>query len=215
MDSPLNRAHQQERKAEKLILSKKYMEAVTCYEIAAGYITEAMKVTTASQAVVSMQLQYQDHLRKQRILKSKIQRLGQVEQQNLQDIVSPKDTSGEAVDGKDSEHKNIEVSTSEQSNSSGDSSLSSSQGVLVQAEDAISSQADSGQSVGTSVDDLQMQVLSLTQALEDSNRENNHLRNIVLKFKEVLHIRLGFSEDEIEDLLIDPETDEQEHSCVS
>lgn len=162
-----------------------------------------------------MQLQYQDHLRKQRILKSKIQRLGQVEQQNLQDIVSPKDTSGEAVDGKDSEHKNIEVSTSEQSNSSGDSSLSSSQGVLVQAEDAISSQADSGQSVGTSVDDLQMQVLSLTQALEDSNRENNHLRNIVLKFKEVLHIRLGFSEDEIEDLLIDPETDEQEHSCVS
>ena len=162
-----------------------------------------------------MQLQYQDHLRKQRILKSKIQRLGQVEQQNLQDIVSPKDTPGEAVDGKDSEHKNIEISTSEQSNSSDDSSLNTSQGVLVQAEDAISSQADSGQSVGTSVDDLQMQVLSLTQALEDSNRENNHLRNIVLKFKEVLHVRLGFSEEEIEDLLIDPETDEQEHSPVS
>lgn len=29
-------AHQQERKAEQLILSKKYMEAVTCYEVAAG-----------------------------------------------------------------------------------------------------------------------------------------------------------------------------------
>ena len=54
----------------------------------------------------------------------------------------------------------------------------------------------------SSHEDLQMQVLSLTQALEDSNRENNHLRNIVIRFKEILNEKFGLTQDEIEAMLV-------------
>ena len=106
------------------------------------------------------------------------------------------------------------VLSSEKSNLSLNSSLSASQRVLVHTEDAIPDHIEE-QGVSTSIEDLQMQVLSLTQALEDSNRENNHLRNIVLKFKEVLHMKLGFSEDEIEEILINQEQETQEDSSAS
>ncbi|XP_028391460.1 nuclear receptor-binding factor 2-like [Dendronephthya gigantea] len=197
MDSPLNRAHQQERKAEKLISNKKYMEAIACYEIASAYIMEAMEATTASQALISMQLQYEDHLRKKKLLQVKIERIARakMKSENCEE-------SKATIEKNDKQHDS-DVLHQESIDSSYDLPHQSNQGLQIQT-DSTESEKTVRQS---SIEDLQMQVLTLTQALEDSNRENNHLRNIVIRFKDILHEKFGLTQDEIEGLLIEDETE--------
>ncbi|CAB4004833.1 Hypothetical predicted protein [Paramuricea clavata] len=201
MDSPLNRAHRQERKAEKLISGKKYMEALACYEISSGYMTEAMKTTTASQALISMQLQYEDYLRKQKLLRFMIERMAHTKMKT-ENFVETKVTleTNNKLD-------NSEVLCQESNDSSLDLSVQSSQGILADEPEKTVCQS--------SVEDLQMQVLSLTQALEDSNRENNHLRNIVIRFKEVLHEKFGLTQDEIEAMLVNNEAQQSQSKTPS
>ena len=197
MDSPLNRAHKQERKAEKLISVKKYAEALDCYEIASAYITEAMKTTSVSQALISMQLQYEDHLRKQKLLQFTIERIAHAKMKS-ENCVETK-----LMEMNDKQN-NSEVLQKENSNSSFELSSQSSQGMLV-----VDGHEQEKNVCEPRLEDLQMQVLSLTQALEDSNRENNHLRQIVIRFKEVLHEKFNLTQDEIEEMLV---KNEAEHS---
>lgn len=56
-------AHQQGRRADMLIKSGKYEEAVMCHNRAAEYLLEAMQQTRYSQALESLKLQHAYHLK--------------------------------------------------------------------------------------------------------------------------------------------------------
>lgn len=74
MDSPLNMAHLQARKAEKFLAAGKYEDAIACHIKAAGFLDEAMKLTDSEQALLSMRLQQQDHLTQQRLVRERWRR---------------------------------------------------------------------------------------------------------------------------------------------
>ncbi|KAJ4941072.1 hypothetical protein JOQ06_027359 [Pogonophryne albipinna] len=73
-DSPLNLAHQQCRKADRLLVAGKYEEAITCHEKAAELLTEAMKTTEFKQARLSMELQRDSHIKQQRLIQERLKR---------------------------------------------------------------------------------------------------------------------------------------------
>ncbi|XP_020853888.1 nuclear receptor-binding factor 2 isoform X1 [Phascolarctos cinereus] len=63
MDGPLNLAHQQSRKADRLLAAGKYEEAILCHQQAAAYLSEAMKLTQSEQAQLSLELQRDSHMK--------------------------------------------------------------------------------------------------------------------------------------------------------
>ncbi|KAL4231975.1 factor 2 [Mactra antiquata] len=63
MDSPLNQAHQQGRKADALMKSGKFEEAVACHNRAAEFMLEAMQQTRYGPALESLKLQHAHHLK--------------------------------------------------------------------------------------------------------------------------------------------------------
>ena len=144
-----------------------------------------------------MQLQYEDHLRKQKLLQFTIERIAHAKMKS-ENCVETK-----LMEMNDKQN-NSEVLQKENSNSSFELSSQSSQGMLV-----VDGHEQEKNVCEPRLEDLQMQVLSLTQALEDSNRENNHLRQIVIRFKEVLHEKFNLTQDEIEEMLV---KNESEHS---
>ncbi|KAM4714945.1 LOW QUALITY PROTEIN: nuclear receptor-binding factor 2b [Anableps anableps] len=74
VDSPLNLAHQQCRKAERLVAAGKYEEAISCHGKAADLLTEAMKSTECEQARLSMELQRDSHIKQQRLIQERWKR---------------------------------------------------------------------------------------------------------------------------------------------
>ncbi|XP_063432132.1 nuclear receptor-binding factor 2-like isoform X1 [Mytilus trossulus] len=74
MDSPLNQAHQQSRKADMMLKSKKFEEAMICHRRAADYLLEALQTTNSELAKESIYHQHQYHLRQQDNLQHKIDR---------------------------------------------------------------------------------------------------------------------------------------------
>ncbi|XP_068053179.1 nuclear receptor-binding factor 2 isoform X2 [Anomalospiza imberbis] len=56
-------AHQQSRKADRLLAAGKYEEAISCHKKAAGYLTDAMKLTQSEQAQLSLELQRDSHMK--------------------------------------------------------------------------------------------------------------------------------------------------------
>ncbi|NXQ25110.1 NRBF2 factor, partial [Alaudala cheleensis] len=56
-------AHQQSRKADRLLAAGKYEEAISCHKKAAGYLTDAMKLTHSEQAQLSLELQRDSHMK--------------------------------------------------------------------------------------------------------------------------------------------------------
>lgn len=63
MESPLNLAHQQGRKADSLIKAGKFDEAIACHNRAAEFLLEAMQATRYTQALESLRLQHAHHLK--------------------------------------------------------------------------------------------------------------------------------------------------------
>nr|XP_057917729.1 nuclear receptor-binding factor 2b [Doryrhamphus excisus] len=74
VDSPLNLAHQQCRKADRLLAAGKYEEAISCHGKAAELLTEAMKTTDCKQARVSMELQRDSHIKQQHLIQERWKR---------------------------------------------------------------------------------------------------------------------------------------------
>ncbi|KAM6897866.1 nuclear receptor-binding factor 2b [Xenentodon cancila] len=74
VDSPLNLAHQQCRKAECLVAAGKYEEAISCHGKAADLLTEAMKTTECDQARLSMELQRDTHIKQKRLIQERWKR---------------------------------------------------------------------------------------------------------------------------------------------
>ncbi|XP_072095294.1 nuclear receptor-binding factor 2b [Mobula birostris] len=68
MESPLNLAHQQSRKAERMLAAGKYAEAIDCHGKAAEHLEEAMKLTRSEQALLSLELQRDSHIKHQLLI---------------------------------------------------------------------------------------------------------------------------------------------------
>ncbi|XP_069466730.1 nuclear receptor-binding factor 2 isoform X2 [Ambystoma mexicanum] len=71
MESPLNVAHQQSRKADRLLSTGKYEEAISCHKLAAVYLAEAMKQTPSEQAQLSLALQRDTHMKQQLLIQER------------------------------------------------------------------------------------------------------------------------------------------------
>lgn len=153
-----------------------------------------------------MQLQYEDYLRKQKLLRFMIERMAHTKMKT-ENFVETKLVTLET----NNKLANSEVLCQE----SNDSSLDLSESDSVQSSQGILADEPEKTVCQSSIEDLQMQVLSLTQALEDSNRENNHLRNIVIRFKEVLHEKFGLTQDEIEAMLVNNEAQQSQSKTPS
>ncbi|XP_030885723.1 nuclear receptor-binding factor 2-like [Leptonychotes weddellii] len=54
MEGPLNLAHQQSRRADRLLAAGKYEEAISCHKKASAYLSEAMKLTQSEQITSCM-----------------------------------------------------------------------------------------------------------------------------------------------------------------
>ncbi|KAE8284589.1 Nuclear receptor-binding factor 2 [Larimichthys crocea] len=74
MESPLNLAHQQWRKADRLLAAGKYEEAISCHRKAADLLTDAMKTTECEQARLSIELQRDSHIKQQRLIQERWKR---------------------------------------------------------------------------------------------------------------------------------------------
>ncbi|CAK6966764.1 nuclear receptor-binding factor 2b [Scomber scombrus] len=74
VDSPLNLAHQQCRKADRLVAAGKYEEAISCHGKASDLLTDAMKTTECEQARLSMELQRDSHIKQQRLIQERWKR---------------------------------------------------------------------------------------------------------------------------------------------
>ncbi|CAH2241795.1 jg16357 [Pararge aegeria aegeria] len=68
---PLNLAHQQHRRGEAYLKSKRYDEAIHCHNNAAELLLEAIKSTTSPVAVESITLQHSYHLKQKEFIKNK------------------------------------------------------------------------------------------------------------------------------------------------
>ncbi|MCI4384095.1 hypothetical protein PGIGA_G00034610 [Pangasianodon gigas] len=74
VDSPVNLAHQQCRKADRLLAAGKYEEAISCHSKAAELLKEAMKLTECEQARLSLELQRDSHVKQQRLIEERWKR---------------------------------------------------------------------------------------------------------------------------------------------
>ncbi|KAJ8396003.1 hypothetical protein AAFF_G00025350 [Aldrovandia affinis] len=74
VESPLNLAHQQSRKADRLLAVGKYEEAISCHGKAADLLEEAMKLTQCEQAHLSLELQRDSHIKQQRLIEERWKR---------------------------------------------------------------------------------------------------------------------------------------------
>lgn len=74
VDSPLNLAHQQCRKADRLLAAGKFEEAISCHGKAADLLTDALKKTGCEQARLSMELQRDSHIKQQRLIQERWKR---------------------------------------------------------------------------------------------------------------------------------------------
>lgn len=74
VDSPLNLAHQQCRKADRFLAAGKYEEAISCHRKAAELLKDAMKLTECEQARLSLELQRDSHVKQQRLIEERWKR---------------------------------------------------------------------------------------------------------------------------------------------
>ncbi|XP_062382151.1 nuclear receptor-binding factor 2b [Sardina pilchardus] len=74
VESPLNLAHQQCRKADRLLATGKYEEAIVCHRKAADLLKDAMQLTDCEQARLSLELQRDSHVKQQRLIEEKWKR---------------------------------------------------------------------------------------------------------------------------------------------
>ncbi|XP_043912398.1 nuclear receptor-binding factor 2 [Protopterus annectens] len=96
MESPLNLAHQQSRKAERLLVAGKYEEAINCHKKAADYLNEAMKLTQSEQAHLSLELQRDNHIKQQQLIQERWKRARREERLKTQQrtLLADRDLGG-------------------------------------------------------------------------------------------------------------------------
>lgn len=69
MDTPLNLAHRQQRKADSLLKSGKFDESISCHRKAADLLKAALLQTSSPKAKESLELQFEYHNRQEVVVK--------------------------------------------------------------------------------------------------------------------------------------------------
>ena len=64
----LFQAHREDRRAQNHLKAGRFDEAVICHQLAAKYIEDAMRETSTSRALESLQLQREYHIRQLQIV---------------------------------------------------------------------------------------------------------------------------------------------------
>ncbi|ELU07009.1 hypothetical protein CAPTEDRAFT_224970 [Capitella teleta] len=88
--SPLNLAHQEGRKAERLLAATKYDRAIECHQKAADLLSEALKSTSIPQMRESLSLQRKQHLQQKKVIRYK-QQVAALHDAALDDDETPAD----------------------------------------------------------------------------------------------------------------------------
>ncbi|KAM4636478.1 nuclear receptor-binding factor 2 [Discoglossus pictus] len=91
MESPLNLAHQQSRKADRFLATGKYEEAIACHKKAAAYLSEAKRLTQSEQAQLSLELQRDSHVKQQLLIQERLKRARREEKLRTQQKAITKD----------------------------------------------------------------------------------------------------------------------------
>uniref|UniRef100_A0A9J8BES7 Nuclear receptor binding factor 2b n=1 Tax=Cyprinus carpio carpio TaxID=630221 RepID=A0A9J8BES7_CYPCA len=91
LDSPLNLAHQQCRKADRLLAAGKFEDAISCHRKAAELLKEAMKLTECEQARLSLELQRDSHVKQQRLIEEQWKRAKREDKPRTLQHVTPSD----------------------------------------------------------------------------------------------------------------------------
>ncbi|KAL4677423.1 hypothetical protein H8959_020097 [Pygathrix nigripes] len=86
MEGPLNLAHQQSRRVDRLLAAGKYEEAISCHKKAAAYLSEAMKLTQSEQAYLSLELQKDSHMKQLLLIQERWKRAQQKRLPEIQRI---------------------------------------------------------------------------------------------------------------------------------
>lgn len=87
MEGPLNLAHQQSRRADRLLAAGKYEEAISCHKKAAAYLSEAMKLTQSEQAHLSLELQRDSHMKQLLLIQERWKRAKREERLKAQQSI--------------------------------------------------------------------------------------------------------------------------------
>ncbi|XP_069139886.1 nuclear receptor-binding factor 2-like [Argopecten irradians] len=104
MDSALNSAHQQGRKADMMLKSGKPEEAIFCHRRAAEYLLQAMQLSTCMKAKDSISLQHKFHLRQQDLIQERVTKLQvlQEKKSNKKDLTQSQGTQTDLLNLDDS-----------------------------------------------------------------------------------------------------------------
>ncbi|XP_053548238.1 nuclear receptor-binding factor 2 [Bombina bombina] len=92
MESPLNLAHQQSRKADRFLATGKYEEAIACHKKAAAYLSEAKRLTQSEQAQLSLELQRDSHIKQQLLIQERLKRARREEKLRTQPKAKEKES---------------------------------------------------------------------------------------------------------------------------
>lgn len=206
MDYPINWAHQQDRRAETLVSHKKFSDAIVCHQKALEFLQEAMKMTEVKEALISLQLQCNNHCRQQRILKEKWKQweLEQEQRKHEQPKILQERQNTDILEKQNHLAVNANNRKDVIDGQKGTEQLQSSS-LVISAENFSVSSASSicecgaitkdekstVQELEGQVRDLQIQVLSLTQNLEDCNRENRRLKKDLENVCEFVRLKFG------------------------
>ncbi|XP_062989141.1 nuclear receptor-binding factor 2 [Elgaria multicarinata webbii] len=141
MEGPLNLAHQQSRKADRLLAVGKYEEAISCHKKAAAYLLEAMKLTQSDQARLSLELQRESHLKQILLIQERWKRAKREERLKLQqaadkDCATPLQASSKPS-AEDTDDQNVTAPASLKFNPSPEKDVQATHGVLDRDPDTL------------------------------------------------------------------------------
>uniref|UniRef100_A0A8D0GRM9 Nuclear receptor-binding factor 2 n=1 Tax=Sphenodon punctatus TaxID=8508 RepID=A0A8D0GRM9_SPHPU len=140
MEGPLNQAHQQSRKADRLLAAGKYEEAISCHKKAAAYLSEAMKLTQSEQAQLSLELQRDSHMKQLLLIQERWKRAKREERLKAQS--SDKDTvahlqTSYKPSAEESDHQNVLVPATQKYSSSPERQMQEIHGVFDRDPDTL------------------------------------------------------------------------------
>ncbi|KAF7247382.1 Nuclear receptor-binding factor 2 [Varanus komodoensis] len=141
MEGPLNLAHQQSRKADRLLAVGKYDEAISCHRKAAAYLSEAMKLTQSDQAHLSLELQRESHLKQILLIQERWKRARREERLKLQQTLEKDSAAHLAVackpSAEESDDQHVAAPASLKVNPSPEKDVPAIQGVLDRDPDTL------------------------------------------------------------------------------
>ncbi|XP_063817894.1 nuclear receptor-binding factor 2 [Pseudophryne corroboree] len=144
MESPLNLAHQQSRKADRFLATGKYEEAIACHRKAAAYLSEAKRLTQSEQAQLSLELQRDSHIKQQLLIQERLKRARREEKLRTQQkaIAAEKEFSTHLqasykLSADDLDSQNALVSAGQKSNSNPGKCLQEIHSVLDREPDSL------------------------------------------------------------------------------